>query len=47
MARALGGEPMGGMALHARLRINVLEADYRKLFTKRSAVEYLYANLKK
>jgi acyl carrier protein len=34
-------------ALHQRLRVNVPEADYRKLFTKRGAVDYLFAKLKK
>jgi len=34
-------------ALHKRLKVNVPEADYRKLFTKRGAVDYLFAKLKK
>jgi acyl carrier protein len=34
-------------ALHKRLKVNVPEADYRQLFTKRGAVDYLYAKLKK
>ena len=34
-------------ALHRRLKVDVPEADYRKLFTKRGAVDYLCAKLKK
>lgn len=34
-------------ALHKRLKIDVPEADYRKLFTKRGAVDYLFAKLRK
>jgi acyl carrier protein len=34
-------------ALHKRLKVDVPEADYRKLFTKRGAVDYLYAKLRK
>jgi acyl carrier protein len=34
-------------ALHKQLNVNVPESDYRKLFTKRGAVDYLYTKLKK
>jgi hypothetical protein len=32
-------------ALHKRLSVNVPESDYPKLFTRRGAIDYLFARL--